>query len=257
MAAPAWSGDELASNPHEHAAKAEKVQRMFSAIARAYDLNNRLHSFWQDQVWRRNAVRMAGLKGGETVLDIACGTGDLTRAFAGTTPRPAEVRGLDFTAAMLDIARHRLKDGAGKANDAAPIQYLEADAMNLPLDDACADVVSIAFGIRNVADPDMALREFRRVLKPGGRLVVLEFAEPRFAPVRWVSNFYTKRVMPLTATLIARDRSGAYRYLPRSVGTFLSPEALAERMSRAGFGAIRQKSLSLGVCVCSVGVAGT
>lgn len=229
---------------------------MFTAIARSYDLNNRLHSFWRDQAWRRAAVRLASLKGGEAVLDIACGTGDLTRAFARAKPTPASVKGMDFTAAMLDIAKHRLAMEAGKHAGEAPIEYAQADAMDLPLDDACVDVVSIAFGIRNVADPDKALREFRRVLKPGGRLVILEFAEPRFGPVRWASNFYTKRIMPLTATLIARDRSGAYRYLPRSVDTFLSPDQLAARMAAAGFSQIKQKPLTMGVCVCSVGVAG-
>ncbi|MGP1345786.1 MAG: bifunctional demethylmenaquinone methyltransferase/2-methoxy-6-polyprenyl-1,4-benzoquinol methylase UbiE [Phycisphaerales bacterium] len=254
--AAAWTGSELASDPHAHAAKGEKVRRMFSAIARSYDLNNRVHSFWQDQVWRRCAVRMAGLRGGEVVLDVACGTGDLTRAFGAATPRPGSVTGVDFTPAMLEIAEHRrvaAEEGGGV--DSAPIRYVGGDAMALEFEDASVDVVSIAFGIRNVSDPDRALREFRRVLRPGGRLVVLEFGEPRNGVVRFVSNFYTKRIMPITATLIARDRSGAYRYLPRSVDTFLTPEELGERMRSAGFGDIEQKRLSLGVCVCSAGRA--
>tara|TARA_Y100000589_G_scaffold309990_1_gene327963 strand:- start:1904 stop:2296 length:393 start_codon:yes stop_codon:yes gene_type:complete len=125
--------------------------------------------------------------------------------------------------------------------------------MNLDVPDASFDIVSIAFGIRNVTTPAKAIAEFHRVLRPGGRLVILEFCQPRFAPMRLFNGFYCKRIMPMTASLIARDRSGAYRYLPRSVETFSEPDRLAELMSSNGFRDIRQTRMTLGICAASVG----
>jgi len=237
--APAWSGADLAANPHEHTAKAEKVRRMFGAIAGRYDLNNRLHSFGRDQAWRRCAVRMSGLKPTDEVLDAACGTGDLSRAFAAAGAK--RVVGLDFTPEMLAIARTKR---------AGAVEFIEGDAMNLPFADASFDVVSIAFGIRNVSDPARALREFRRVLRPAGRLVVLEFSRPRSRLLAWGNDLYTKRIMPISATLISGDRSGAYRYLPRSIDTFLTREAMTGAMREAGFTDISERPLTFGVCVC-------
>lgn len=243
---PAWSGDELASSPHANADKPTKVRNMFAAIARSYDLNNRLHSFWRDQAWRKTAVKMANVKPGDRVLDCACGTGDLTMAFART--QAAQVIGSDFTQEMLDIAGVK-KPQLGTASD--KVTYEQADATNLQYDDASFDVLSIAFGIRNVSDPAQALGEFHRVLKPGGRLIILEFDTPRNPIIRLGNDLYTKQIMPRTATLIARDRSGAYRYLPKSVETFLTADQLAEQATSAGFADISQKRMTFGVCVCT------
>jgi demethylmenaquinone methyltransferase/2-methoxy-6-polyprenyl-1,4-benzoquinol methylase len=245
-AAPAWSAPDLA-DPHALADKPARVQKMFGAIAESYDLNNRVHSLWQDQRWRRFAVRSALVKPGEQVLDVACGTGDLTEAFARTDA--AKVTGVDFTRAMLDIAEHKRPvrlppELAGK------VSYQEGDAMNLQFADASFDVVSIAFGIRNVADAARAIAECFRVLRPGGRLVVLEFDRPRWFPMSMFYDFYCGWVMPRTATLISRDRSGAYRYLPRSVGTFMSRSEMCGRIAGAGFSDVSATGLSLGICVC-------
>lgn len=241
-----WTSADLASGPHADAAKADKVRRMFAAIARRYDLNNTLHSFGRDAAWRRAAVRLAALRPGDEVLDVACGTGALTRAFASARPSPARVIGADFTPEMLDVARGRL----GEARPgAAPIEYQLADAMALPFADDSFDVLSIAFGIRNVADPSTALREFRRVLRPGGRLVVLEFDRPRIAAIAWLNDLYTARVMPVTASVIAGDRSGAYRYLPKSVATFASRAEMARMLAASGFASVTQTPLTFGVCV--------
>lgn len=246
----AWSDAELATNPHAHAEKAGKVRGMFGAIAGHYDLNNRLHSFGRDQAWRKFAVRRADLKPTDRVLDVACGTGDLTKAFADALERmgrkkegaEAPVVGLDFTPEMLDVARERKM---------TPLtEYIEGDAMDLPFADGSFDVVSIAFGIRNVSRPEVALGEFRRVLRPGGRLIVLEFGKPGFAPIRWGNDFYCNVIMPRTATLISRDKSGAYKYLPRSVETFLTKDQMIERMTAAGFEGVEAKGLTFGVCVC-------
>jgi len=248
-APPAWSPTDLRSDPHAREDKAQRVRRMFASIARSYDVNNRLHSFGRDQAWRRAAVRMAGLRDGDEVLDVACGTGDLTRAFADGGA--ARCVGLDFTPEMLDIARtKRLR--ARNAESADTITYIEGDAKALPFDDGSFDVVSIAFGIRNVDDPERALAEFRRVLRPGGRLVVLEFRRPGLAPIAWANTVYTKVVMPVSATIISRDRSGAYRYLPRSIETFLTPGEMIDALLDAGFTSVRTKSMTFGVCACYV-----
>ncbi|MEK6702665.1 MAG: bifunctional demethylmenaquinone methyltransferase/2-methoxy-6-polyprenyl-1,4-benzoquinol methylase UbiE [Planctomycetota bacterium] len=251
--APEWSSKELA-DPHHHAQKATKVRGMFSAIAGSYDLNNRLHSLWRDQAWRRAAVRTAAVKPGDHVLDMACGTGDLTELFARSAA--ARVVGGDFTPAMLEIARTKQPRNLSPEH-AAKVSYIEADAMNLEFADASFDVLSIAFGIRNVLDPARALREFARVLKPGGRLVILEFDRPGWFPMNWFHDLYCGWIMPRTATLISGDRSGAYKYLPRSVGTFMSRGQLSDLMGQSGFREVSSRGLSLGICVCYRGVRAT
>jgi demethylmenaquinone methyltransferase/2-methoxy-6-polyprenyl-1,4-benzoquinol methylase len=247
---PAWSATDLASNPHQTVDKSDRVQRMFAAISRSYDLNNRLHSFGRDQAWRRKTVRLAAVQSTDYVLDVACGTGDLTEAFADARPR--EVIGLDFTQPMLEIAgkkaaRRRRPDGVPTPT------YINGDAMRLPFADGRFDVLSIAFGIRNVRDVDQTLCEFRRVLRPGGRLAILEFDQPRNPLLRWGNAVYCRHIMPITATLISRDRSGAYRYLPRSVETFIDRESMARRLQKAGFEAVTSHPMTFGVCVCTLG----
>ncbi|MEY2795917.1 MAG: ubiquinone/menaquinone biosynthesis methyltransferase UbiE [Planctomycetota bacterium] len=265
-----WQPQELAQDPHSRSDKAAKVRDMFASIAGAYDLNNRVHSFGLDQRWRRAAVRMAEVRLGDAVIDVACGTGDLTELFA--TSGAGSVIGIDFTAPMLDIARVKSAAATPKiskatsstaSNSTAPRpsrvcpEYREGDAMALQLPDACADVVSIAFGLRNVSEPTKALAEFRRILRPGGRLVVLEFDEPRNGLIRAMNRLYTHRIMPWTASLLARDRSGAYRYLPRSVETFLDRDRLRAAVLAAGFSAVDQKELTFGTCVLTCGRVAT
>jgi len=238
----------LLANPHALADKRMRVQRMFAAIAGSYDINNRLHSLWQDQTWRRKAVQIAAVKSGDVVVDVACGTGDSALAFAAGGAR--RVIAVDFTWEMLPLA------GAKARGQASNVRFVAGDAMRLPLADACADVASIAFGIRNLADPAGAMREFHRILRPGGRLVILEFSLPTNRILRWLYNLYFRRVLPLTATLISGDRTGAYRYLPESVNTFIGREQMALMMREAGLVEVRQHPLTLGVCVCYRGVRG-
>lgn len=241
--APLWAGADLA-NPHQKMDKAARVKGMFSAIAPSYDLNNRLHSFGRDQAWRRRAVQMAAVQTGDTVLDIACGTGDLTEQFA--TTEAGRVIGIDFTPAMLDIARDKVKT----RSYASKVEYREGDAMNLAVPDASADVLSIAFGIRNVAEPKRAFAEFFRVLKPGGRVIVLEFDRPRTPPMSWGYDLYCGWIMPRTATLISGDRSGAYKYLPASVDSFFTRDQMQQELRIAGFSDVVAKPLTFGICVC-------
>lgn len=246
---PAWTDRELGQNPHAAGDKAVRVRRMFAAIAASYDLNNRVHSFGRDQAWRRRAVRLAEIKANDDVLDVACGTGDLTEALAAAGP--VSVVGLDFVPEMLDVARAKARRWSKRDGSITPT-YVEGDAQSLPFADGSFDVLTIAFGIRNVADPSVAFREFRRVLRPRGRLVVLEFDQPSNPLIRWCNRVYCERIMPLTATLLARDQSGAYRYLPRSVATFLNRDELCREMETAGFAAVKQVPLTFGVCVATV-----
>jgi demethylmenaquinone methyltransferase / 2-methoxy-6-polyprenyl-1,4-benzoquinol methylase len=244
-----WT-DSLLTNPHEVTDKRRRVQRMFAAIAPSYDLNNRLHSLWMDQWWRRKAVKLSQLRPGDRVVDVACGTGDLALQFAralrrrngsGSLKRDRVV-GIDFTYEMLPLAKQK---SAG-----IPITWFNGDAQNLPLTDGSADVVSIAFGIRNVAQPAAALREFHRVLRPGGRVIVLEFSLPTNALLRGIYNFYFRQILPRTATLISGDRTGAYKYLPQSVNTFIDRQAMAQLLTDAGFEDVIQVPMTFGICVC-------
>jgi demethylmenaquinone methyltransferase/2-methoxy-6-polyprenyl-1,4-benzoquinol methylase len=134
------------------------------------------------------------------------------------------------------------------------ISFLNADAQSLPLPDSCCDVVSIAFGIRNVQDPAAALREFRRVLRPGGRAIVLEFSLPTNRVLRAMYNFYFRQILPRTATLISGDKTGAYKYLPESVNTFITRDKMVQMMRDARFENVEQFPMTLGVCVCYRGV---
>lgn len=240
-----WNMQDL-TDPHVVSDKAGRVQAMFSAIADSYDLNNRLHSLCRDQAWRRTAVTLAELKPGEVVLDVACGTGDFAMAFAQEPV--ARVIGVDFTYNML-VHAVRKRDAQKSPLRSVGMSYHAGDAMRLPLGDGSVDVVSIAFGIRNVADPAVAIREFMRVLRPGGRVVILEFGLPANVLLRAVYKFYFTHIMPRTASWIAGDRSGAYRYLPRSVSTFLDRRAMAQLMIQAGLTQMMTKSLTLGIAV--------
>jgi demethylmenaquinone methyltransferase/2-methoxy-6-polyprenyl-1,4-benzoquinol methylase len=134
------------------------------------------------------------------------------------------------------------------------IKFLNGDAQRLPLPDQCADVVSIAFGIRNVADPARAIREFHRVLRPGGRLIILEFSLPTNPILRGFYNLYFRKILPRTATWISGDKSGADKYLPESVNTFIGREQMSGMMSAAGFTQITQHAMTFGVCICYRGV---
>jgi len=244
-----WTEHALAGDPHRADDKDRRVRAMFSAIARRYDLNNRLHSFGRDQAWRRRAVRLADVRPGEHVLDVACGTGDLAEAFAEA--RPARVVGLDFAEPMLDLARQKAAR-RGRSEHAPTPEYVHGDAMHLPFDEQSFDIISIAFGIRNVADPGHVAGEFHRVLRPGGRVVILEFSEPDHKVLRFFNRIYCAHIMPITATLIARDRTGAYRYLPRSVQTFLDRQALADLLRDNDFVDVQQHPMTFGVCAATI-----
>jgi demethylmenaquinone methyltransferase/2-methoxy-6-polyprenyl-1,4-benzoquinol methylase len=266
----AWD-DALLQNPHAVADKRKRVQNMFAAIAPSYDLNNRLHSLWMDQRWRKKAVKLAELKPTDQVVDVACGTGDLTLKFANAlvwreqaANDAGRVLGIDFTYQMLPLAREKwLSNGLlySRPTDlnvhpsvARSVQWINGDAQSLPIPNASTDVLSIAFGIRNVADPAAAIREFRRVLRPGARLIILEFSLPTNPVLRGLYNFYFRKILPTTATLISGDKTGAYKYLPESVNTFIGRDQMMGMMTAAGFAKVEQFPMTFGVCVAYRGI---
>ena len=222
----------------------EKVQAMFSEIAPRYDLLNRLLSFGIDRRWRKRTVKEVVDETGLQVLDLCCGTGDLALAFhrAG-----ARVTGADFALPMLPLAREKAR------KEQAPLEWLQADALKLPFAAESFDVVSVAFGVRNLEDPRHGLSECARVLRPGGRLAVLEFFPVPGALWGRLFRFYFHRVLPAMAWIVRTGRTGAYRYLPDSVDDFATHEQFADWMGGAGFEDVRQVSFSGGVARLVIG----
>lgn len=232
---PVWDSEHL-QQPHETPDKARRVRAMFNAIARRYELVNTLFSLGIDARWRRRAVRECGVAPDDRVLDIACGTGDFARAFAQAGARA--VMGCDFAHQMLLSARER---------PPANLQWCEADALRLPFDAGSFTITSCAFGVRNFANLEAGLREMHRVLAPRGRAVILEFTRPPNRLLRAGYELYSNHLMPRAASLLSRDRTGAYRYLPRSVVSFILPEQMCAALERTGFCTARALPLTFGV----------
>jgi demethylmenaquinone methyltransferase/2-methoxy-6-polyprenyl-1,4-benzoquinol methylase len=236
----------MAAEPSPAAERtADGVRRMFDRVAPRYDLANTVFSLGQDRAWRQAAARAAGLAGGQTAVDVACGTGALTRELAATAPG-ATVLGVDFSWEMVRRA------AAAQATGPA---YLVGDALRLPLRDASADVVTIAFGLRNLPEPGRGLLEFRRVLRPGGRLVVCEFSQPVVPVLRGVYRRYLTRLMPLAARRLTSDPE-AYQYLARSIGAWPDQPGLAAWLQQAGFTAVAWRDLTGGIVALHRGTAG-
>ena len=229
----------------------DEMARMFDHIAGRYDLLNRLLSGGRDRVWRARAVESLQLKGGETVLDLCTGTADLLLALAPPRGPAARVVGVDFSAEMLRLGQRKIRRSPVRG----AVGLLRGDAERIPLGDRSVDGVTIGFGIRNVRDRVAALVEVRRVLRPGGRLAILEFGAPGSAPVRAVYLWYFRRLLPLVGRLVSRH-SSAYTYLPASVGAFPAPDAFCAMLEEAGFSGVRCERLTLGiVCLYSARAA--
>jgi len=220
-----------------------RIAGMFDAIARRYDTLNHLLSAGLDRRWRRRAVDALALTGRERVLDMCTGTADLAiEAATSATSRAGEVIGIDFSSEMLRYAAFKVRSAAL----ASRIRLARGDASLMPLDDAAVDVAMVAFGIRNVVDPVRTCAEFLRVLRPGGRLAVLEFGAPRIPGVRTAYLWYFKYVLPQVGRLISKHRD-AYTYLPASVMDFPTGEAFADLLRRVGFADVSYQSMSLGI----------
>lgn len=217
---------------------------MFGEIAPRYDLLNHLLSANVDRYWRWRTVRSVAPSGSAPILDLCTGTGDLALAYARVADPSTPILGADFCRPML-------VRGRGKAS--GRVQFVEADATRLPFDDDRFQIVSVAFGLRNVVDADACLREMARVCRPGGRVVVLEFSLPTAAPLRIGYQWYFRHVLPRIGQALARNANSAYEYLPASVQAFPSREALAARLTAAGLRGVRYASLTLGVATLYVG----
>jgi demethylmenaquinone methyltransferase/2-methoxy-6-polyprenyl-1,4-benzoquinol methylase len=235
---------------------AARVRQMFARIAPRYDFLNHLLSFSLDHVWRQSTARRFRhilRQPGARVLDVCCGTGDLTLALdrarasllGNSNALRSPIFGSDFVEPMLDRAREKAHQGGRLAMFAA------ADTLNLPFGDASFDLVTTAFGFRNLANYESGLREFARVLKPGGGVGILEFTEPQDGPMAGIFRFYFRHVLPWIGGAISGN-SEAYQYLPGSVARFPSPESLAALMNKTGFDDVRIASWNFGSVVLHI-----
>jgi demethylmenaquinone methyltransferase/2-methoxy-6-polyprenyl-1,4-benzoquinol methylase len=217
---------------------------MFDAIAGRYDFLNHLLSAGIDARWRTRAIASLALTGRERVLDLCTGTGDLAIAARRAQPPAARVVGVDFAGAMLSVGREKLR----QAELTDRISLVRGDAMRIPAGDSTVDAVTIAFGIRNVLDVAAACAEIRRVLRPGGRLAILEFAVPTTPGVSGVYLWYLRHVLPRVGRLVSRH-DAAYGYLPASIDAFIAPKEFVKILRQAGFVEIVPVSLTFGSVV--------
>jgi demethylmenaquinone methyltransferase/2-methoxy-6-polyprenyl-1,4-benzoquinol methylase len=234
---------------------ADGVRRMFDRVAPRYDLANTVFSLGQDRAWRQAAARAAGLADGQSAVDVACGTGALTRELAALAPG-ATVLGVDFSWEMVRRAAGPPgPPGVPRTPSAAPA-CLVGDALRLPLRDSSVDLVTIAFGLRNLPEPGRGLLEFRRVLRPGGRLVVCEFSQPVVPVLRGVYRRYLTRLMPVAARRLTSDPE-AYQYLARSIGAWPDQAGLAVWLQQAGFTRVAWRDLTGGIVALHRATAGS
>ena len=226
-----------------------RVRRMFGEIAGKYDFLNHLLSLNIDRYWRWRTVRTVAPKSGDRILDVCTGTGDLALAYHKATKGEAEIVGADFCHEMLAIGHQK----GMKARAGDRLTFIEADTQSLPFPSDRFNIVTVAFGLRNVADTDAGLAEMTRVCSPGGHVAVLEFSSPEWQPFKGIYSWYFRNVLPRIGQMLARNAESAYSYLPESVGEFPQGEALAERMRRVGLTEVSYRPLTLGVATLYVG----
>jgi demethylmenaquinone methyltransferase/2-methoxy-6-polyprenyl-1,4-benzoquinol methylase len=222
--------------------KAGLVRGVFDSVASRYDLMNDLMSFGVHRLWKRFAIELAGVRRGQRILDLASGTGDLAERFADLVGPRGHVVMTDINAAMLGIGRDRLIDRSHVDN----LSFGQVNAEALPFPDDTFDLVTIAFGLRNVTDKQRALGAMFRVLRPGGRVLVLEFSKPLHMPLERLYDLYSFHVLPRMGQLVARD-ADSYRYLAESIRMHPDQETLRGMMEQAGFERCEVHNLSGGI----------
>jgi demethylmenaquinone methyltransferase/2-methoxy-6-polyprenyl-1,4-benzoquinol methylase len=228
---------------------AGQVNRMFDRVAGRYDALNSVMTAGLHHRWRERAADRAELGPGESALDVCCGTGDLAFELAGRVTPGGHVVGCDFSEPMLDLAREKTRE-----RGTAGVRFEWADALSLPYDAGRFDAVTVGFGVRNLADLERGLAEMARVLRPGGRMVVLEITQPTRPPLSTFFSLWFDRVVPLLGSF--SDDSEAYTYLPESVRSFPNPRRLAELMHDAGIERIRWTVLAGGIIAIHSGIRG-
>lgn len=229
--------------------KAQKVAEVFHSVAAKYDLMNDLMSGGVHRLWKRFTIELSGARVGNRILDIAGGTGDLARQFSRIVGLTGEVVLADINASMLKVGRDKLLDKGVSGN----VRFVQADAEKLPFPDNHFDVVTIAFGLRNVTHKEDALRSMLRVLKPGGRLLVLEFSKPTSAFLSKAYDAYSFNLLPLMGKLITQDAE-SYRYLAESIRMHPDQDTLKAMMADAGFERVSYHNMTGGIVALHRGV---
>ncbi len=222
--------------------KADRVRDVFDSVANKYDLMNDLMSFGVHRLWKRQVIEICGVRNGCKVLDLAAGTGDLSARFSGLVGPDGLVVFSDINASMLEQGRSRMLDEGRVGN----LRYIQADAQHLPFPDNYFNCVTIGFGLRNVTDKQLALDAIFRVVKPGGRLMVLEFSKPTNKPLETIYDLYSFNLLPKIGKLITRDED-SYRYLAESIRMHPDQETLIQMMEHAGFERCEYFNLTAGV----------
>ena len=242
----------------------ERIRRMFGEISPRYDFLNHLLSGGTDWYWRWRTVRAATPRGTAPILDVCTGTGDLALAYWKKGGGKVPVVGADFTREMLVLADKKsaklraaltpaLSQGE-RENDGVPLAFLQADAQRLPFADEQFQIVCVAFGLRNVTDTQLGLREMIRVCQPGGKVVVLEFSLPVNRLLRGLYTWYFRNILPRIGQLVSGSRQQAYSYLPASVGEFPHGQRLAAMMKECGLATVQFTPLTFGIATLYIGV---
>lgn len=226
----------------DKADKADLVADVFHSVAAKYDVMNDLMSFGIHRLWKRFTIDCSGVRRGHKVLDLAGGTGDLTAKFSAIVGSEGQVILADINDSMLKVGRDKLRDKGVVGN----VEYVQANAEALPFDDNTFDLITIAFGLRNVTDKDMALKSMLRVLKPGGRLLVLEFSKPEHEGLTKLYDFYSFNILPKMGQLVAND-SESYQYLSESIRMHPDQDTLKQMMADAGFEQVEYFNLTGGI----------
>lgn len=220
--------------------KKQQVEQMFDNISGNYDLLNRILSMGIDVSWRKKVVKSVQNQNPSTILDIATGTGDLAIAMAKATQ--AKITGFDLSAGMLEVGKRKVSEE--KLDNR--IEMIQGDAENMPFDDNSFDVITVAFGVRNFENLKKGLDEIYRVLKPGGKFIILEFSQPESFPMKQLYNFYSKNILPRIGKRISKDQS-AYTYLPDSVKAFAYGEEMKNILKSSNFVQPFDKKLTFGI----------